>query len=343
MLGGTRDSTATFVNGKVTWSFTVADDSTPPSAPSVDLDAASDSGASSTDNLTNDTTPTFTGAAETGSTVKIYVNGTEKGSGTATGGSYSITTSTLTSGTHSVTAKASDAAGNASAESSALSVTIDTAAPMVGSVSPANTATDVATTTNAEATFSEAIDSGSIIDQTFTLSKDDGTQVAAQVSYDGASKKATLVPDSDLEANTTYEATITKSVKDMAGNALEQDYTWSFTTSLPPETVVITPSPLDFTPGTSACNTTITKTVTITNNTAGQVDLSPSVTNPRYSVAGDSLRIAKGASLDLSVSWTAPSSGFRVSDPGRLELSDTGGTIVATDELKAFINCGIDG
>ncbi len=46
----------------------------------------------SSDDLTNDNTPTFNGTAESGSTVTIYVDGTPKGSGIATGGNYSITT-----------------------------------------------------------------------------------------------------------------------------------------------------------------------------------------------------------------------------------------------------------
>ena len=44
-----------------------------PSAPSIpDLSADSDTGSSSTDNITTDTTPTFTGTAEAGSTVTLY-------------------------------------------------------------------------------------------------------------------------------------------------------------------------------------------------------------------------------------------------------------------------------
>ncbi|MFI3154854.1 MAG: DUF4347 domain-containing protein [Methylococcaceae bacterium] len=103
------------------------------SAPSKpDLAAASDTGASSTDNITNDTTATLTGTAETDSTVTIYdTNGTTVlGTGTATGGNYSITTSVLSSGiTHTLTAKTTDVAGNTSAASNGLSVSVDTAVP----------------------------------------------------------------------------------------------------------------------------------------------------------------------------------------------------------------------
>src|SRR5215472_3748842 len=106
-------------------------DTAAPSAPSIpDLIAASDSGASSTDNITNVTTPSFTGTAEAGSTVRLFDGATPIGTGTANAsGNWSITSSTLSQGTHSITAKATDLAGNTGVASGALSVTIDTAAP----------------------------------------------------------------------------------------------------------------------------------------------------------------------------------------------------------------------
>ncbi|HAN15627.1 MAG TPA: hypothetical protein DCP73_08615, partial [Chloroflexi bacterium] len=114
-------------------------------APSaLDLAVASDtSGAgtagTTTDNLTNDTTPTITGTAEAGSYVVLYdtdgstILGTVVTPGTnaagAAGGTdtWSITSSTLSTGIHSLTAIATDAAGNVSSTSTALSITIDTA------------------------------------------------------------------------------------------------------------------------------------------------------------------------------------------------------------------------
>ena len=117
-------------------------DTTAPSAPSVpDLTAGTDSGTSSTDGLTNVTTPTFTGTAEAHSTVEILVGGVVKGSGVATGGNYSVTIpggNALAPGTHSVTARATDAGNNTSPASGALSVTIDTSAvtPNLSTLTP---------------------------------------------------------------------------------------------------------------------------------------------------------------------------------------------------------------
>ncbi|HYE86990.1 MAG TPA: Ig-like domain-containing protein [Vicinamibacterales bacterium] len=117
-------------------------DHTAPSAPSTpDMTSGTDSGTSNIDNITSDDTPTFTGTAESGSTVALYdTDGTTVlGSATATGGNWSITASALSSGSHTITAKATDAAGNVSSASSGLAVTIDTTAPTVASVAvPAN-------------------------------------------------------------------------------------------------------------------------------------------------------------------------------------------------------------
>ncbi len=114
-------------------------------APSIpDLSAATDSGASTSDDITNDNTPTFTGTAEAGATVRIFDNAVQVGTGTAAGGSYSITTSTLADGTNKpITANATDVAGNNSATSSGLPVTIDLAAPVAPSIPDLTAATDL--------------------------------------------------------------------------------------------------------------------------------------------------------------------------------------------------------
>ncbi len=110
----------------------VQSDTTAPAAPSINMDAASDTGASSTDDITSDTTPTLNGLTEAGSTVEVFDGTVSLGTTTAatTGGAWTLTPSTaLLAGTHSFTAKATDAAKNVSAASPVLAVTIDTDAP----------------------------------------------------------------------------------------------------------------------------------------------------------------------------------------------------------------------
>jgi hypothetical protein len=103
----------------------------------------------------------------------------------------------------------------------------DTMAPTVSSTTPANSATDVAVNTAITATFSEEMDGSTISTDTFLV--DDGSaNIAGTVTYSGTI--ATFTPATDLSYGTTYTATITTGAKDLAANALEEDYTWSFTT-----------------------------------------------------------------------------------------------------------------
>ena len=87
------------------------------------------------DGITNANTLTLTGTAEANSTVKVYDGATLLGSATANGsGAWSYTTAALANGAHSLTATATDAAGNISSASSAMAVTIDTVAPVAPSI-----------------------------------------------------------------------------------------------------------------------------------------------------------------------------------------------------------------
>ena len=109
-------------------------DLTGPVAPSIDLVDASDSGSSNSDDLTNNTTPTFEGTTEANAIVEVFVDGASQGTVTADGtGVWSLPISTpLTEGVRAITAQATDEAGNAGAISVALNVTVDVTAPAIG-------------------------------------------------------------------------------------------------------------------------------------------------------------------------------------------------------------------
>jgi CshA-type fibril repeat protein len=126
-------------------------DTTAPSRPSLpDLDAASDTGSSSTDNTTSDATPDVgVSGVQTGDTVTM----------TAVNGSTTITCTydtavattcelaTLTDGTWSVTAVVTDSVGNDSLQSSALTLIIDTTIPTTTTTSTTSTTVAPTTTT----------------------------------------------------------------------------------------------------------------------------------------------------------------------------------------------------
>lgn len=130
--------------------FTVVVDSVAPTAPlivTVTDNTAPNIGPITSGQPTNETRPAITGSGEVGSTIKIYDGSNPTPLGTATvgsGGTWSFTPPTaLSSGSHNLTATATDPAGNVSAPSAIFNVVVDLAAP--GTPAITNIADDVGT------------------------------------------------------------------------------------------------------------------------------------------------------------------------------------------------------
>ncbi|MCC6510784.1 MAG: tandem-95 repeat protein, partial [Pirellulaceae bacterium] len=99
----------------------------------IDLDTASDTGASSTDNITNAAAPTFTVSGTTsGATVRLKVGNTVIGQATATGTTTVVTANNIAGlGTGAVLVTATQTTGGAEGSPSpALSVNFDRVAPV---------------------------------------------------------------------------------------------------------------------------------------------------------------------------------------------------------------------
>lgn len=99
----------------------------------------------------------------------------------------------------------------------------------------------IALNSTISATFSEPIDPATITPASFTVT-DGITSVAGSITYSGTT--VTLTPSALLAPSTTYTVTLSPSIKDFAGNAMNTSYSWSFQTAvsaLPIATV--SPSP----------------------------------------------------------------------------------------------------
>ena len=136
----------------------------------------------------------------------------------------------LAAGTaYTVSARATDRAGNAMAApvtwTFTTSATPATTPPTVTGVTPASGATGVASAASVSATFSEPVDPASVVMSLVS----DSAAVLGTVTYDAATRTATLRPDTALAAGTTYTAAVTG--KDVAGNAMGAARTWSFSTA----------------------------------------------------------------------------------------------------------------
>uniref|UniRef100_UPI0017B24B5A DUF4082 domain-containing protein n=1 Tax=Methylibium sp. TaxID=2067992 RepID=UPI0017B24B5A len=135
-----------------------------------------------------------------------------------------------------------DLAGNALAVNKTWSFTTagsDSTPPAVTAVSPANGATGVSATA-VTVTFSEALNASTLTTSTFELRNAANALVASTVSYNATNRTATLTPSAALAVSSTFTATVRGGasdprIKDLAGNALAANASWSFTTAAPPQ------------------------------------------------------------------------------------------------------------
>ncbi len=168
--------------------------------------------------------------------------------------------------TATLTTEITDLAGNALASNFVWSfttgATADTTAPTVTSTNPANVATGVAINNKIAATFSEALDPATITAASFTVTGPGATSVAGTLTYAAVGTTATFAPASDLALNTTFTATLTTGVTDLAGNALASNFVWSFTTSATADTTAPTVTSTD--PASAATGVAINKKIAAT-------------------------------------------------------------------------------
>jgi uncharacterized repeat protein (TIGR01451 family) len=328
--------------------LTITVDTAAPAAPAaLDLTTATDTGTSSTDNITSITTPTFTGTAEAFATVKLYDGATLVGTVAAdSAGNWSITSSALPSGVHSITSTATDVAGNVSSATAALSVTIDTTAPATA------TAPDLAA----------ASDSG--VSNTDNLTKittpllQGTTEAGAIVKiYDGASLLGTVSADGTGNWTFTTSAlssgvhSFTTTSTDASGNLSAASPALAVTVDTTGPAVAIT-SPTDgsstnnLTPtfiGTAEANATIvikdgaTVLGTTTANGAGAWTFTPSanmaggshtITALATDAAGNS---TTSSPVGLIVVAPPPATTASPSTPDLISASDSGSS--TTDDI----------
>ena len=137
--------------------------------------------------------------------------------------------------------------------------------PGVVSVTPAQSATGVATNTTVTATFNMAMSPASITTTTFTVVAPGGVAVVGAVTYSGL--VATFTPSAALQSGNTYTATITTGAATPGGAELIANYVWSFLVGAPrnltpPELVSTVPG--DTAPGVQATGVPLNQAISAT-------------------------------------------------------------------------------
>jgi hypothetical protein len=213
----------------------------------------------------NTTTFTLTGPGATPVTGVVTYNGTSK---TATfTPSSALALSTLYTAT--ITTGAIDQYGIALASNFVWTFTTASepcAPPTVISVTPPNLAVGICPSAAVTAAFSEAMNPTTIDTTTFTLQGPGTTPVTGVVTYNASTNTATFTPSSALALSTLYTATITTGAQNLNGNALADNYVWTFTTASEP---CGPPTVISVTPANSACpSTAVTATFSEAMNPA---------------------------------------------------------------------------
>ena len=119
--------------------------------------------------------------------------------------------------------------------------------PKVTSTNPANSSLEVPLNQVITVNFNEPINPSTITANSFKLSSV-ATSILPSVSISGvitySGITATFTPTTNLTPNTTYVGTITVQVKDLSGNAIQEDYVWTFSTGSILQPIIISTSPI---------------------------------------------------------------------------------------------------
>ncbi len=115
-----------------------------------------------------------------------------------------------------------------------ISVLLNTggAPPAVVSSSPAQNALNVAQDAAISVYFDMDMDAASINAATFVVHGNQTGRLSGTYSYDSGDSTATFISDSPFKVGEQVSVTLTKGIQNAAGEALENPYTWSFTTEV---------------------------------------------------------------------------------------------------------------
>jgi hypothetical protein len=302
--------------------------------------------------------PTTGSTLEAGKTVGIHGTASDAGGGSVAkvevsvdGGatwnmalgtntwSYNWTPTTL--GQATIKSRAVDTSGNQQDPPAEITVTVADLPPTVTGVSPPRGEVNVSVETNVVVFFSEAMDPATVNSSTVLLLSTGG--VPATVTYDAASRAATLDPIEPLVAGALHRVVVkggNAGVKDLAGNAmlLTQEVSFFITTPAPPQVVSTTPvRDANNVPTGIALGATFSEALRPDRVNGSTVRLTDVNNNPvpvtiSYAPISFTIAIAPQAPLQPAQTYTVTLKGG-ASDP---RILDWAGTPLASDYTWSF-------
>ncbi|MCW2801897.1 MAG: hypothetical protein JWN06_114, partial [Propionibacteriaceae bacterium] len=231
-------------------------------------------------------------------------------------------------GNYTFNVRATDVAGNTGAPAT-FSWRIgepDTVAPTLSAQTPTVNATNVPLANTITATFSEAVTG--VSGTSFVLTDPAGAVVPATVTYDAATRRATLDPTNPLLSSTKYTVSLKNTISDISNN-LYAGTTWSFTSAdtTPPGLTARTPG-VDATGASATGNITATFSEPVTGvsgttfqltNAAGTAVAATVSYNATTRVA----TLDPTATLAANTTYTARLTGASIVDSASNSLADT--------------------
>lgn len=305
-------------------------DVTAPVAPTaLDLADADDSGVSASDGITrNGSGLTISGKAEPQARVELFDGATSLGTATAdASGNFTLDVA-LGQGVHSITARATDAAGNIGPASAALSITVDSTAP-TAAIALSRTALAEGETATVTITFSEPVSGFDKSD----LTVESGT-IDALVSTDGGRTwTGTFTPTDDV-TDLTNVITLGTGYTDIAGNA----GTAAASANYSVETLTFVVS--DEEDGTVDFGGTATGPISITLNASDEALFSRGGKEAEAvigSISTKTMNVPVGGELAIAIDGEATTDSFTLDAPNAATLVFTGNGGALDDSLNIII------
>jgi flagellar hook assembly protein FlgD len=102
--------------------------------------------------------------------------------------------------------------------------------PVAINFTPSDGSTGVPTNVSITVTFTRNMNASKIDTNSFYIRTATGAKVPATVTYNSATRVATLTPKTPLQPNTSYTVTISSNITDEQGTKLLKQYNWTFMT-----------------------------------------------------------------------------------------------------------------
>jgi hypothetical protein len=285
---------------------------------------------------TNDTTPTVKGTGLTGSTVGIYEGETSLGTGVVDGsGNYSITLSTLGTGSHTLLARAVASGGSVTAFSSGSTIVVDTSTPsLVGIIWPGTLGSAGPVSFSVE--FSAQIDLATFTWQDLDLTRNSGSDLITSgtgisITHDTGGTYILTIADSLRSLAGNYQLTVHGSgITNLAGTAVSNDKSATYTVDPQIATLTAFGSPVS----TPVKSVTVTFNQALTGSTFDWNDLSLT-RDGGSNLVTSAVTVAQVSGNPLAYTITIPSTITQTE--GAYQLSVTGSGIQSSSST-ALVN-----